>query len=91
MAPGPAGNFDTHARSRQVAPITPIKWLQELAVFKSRTNVALLEAQDQAARLQDEANVTQKRYDTVRACVCVYELWRGRIRGDMAKQGDLIR
>ncbi|GAX73708.1 hypothetical protein CEUSTIGMA_g1161.t1 [Chlamydomonas eustigma] len=37
--------------------------LQELTVFKSRTNVALLEAQDQASRLKDEAKDTERRYN----------------------------
>lgn len=39
--------------------------LQELAVFKSRNNVALLEAQDMANRLREEANTAQNKYDLV--------------------------
>jgi hypothetical protein len=33
-------------------------------VFKSRTQVALLEAQDQASRFKDEAEATRKRCGT---------------------------
>jgi hypothetical protein len=37
-------------------------------VFKSRTNVALLEAQDQSSRLKEEADALQRKYDLVRKC-----------------------
>lgn len=36
--------------------------LSELTVFKSRTDVALLQAQEQASRLQQEAAAAEKRY-----------------------------
>jgi hypothetical protein len=36
--------------------------LQEVALFKSRMDVALLQAQEQAGRLQNEAEQLQKRY-----------------------------
>ena len=39
--------------------------MKELAVFKSRNNVALLEAQDMANRLREEANTAQNKYDLV--------------------------
>ena len=34
-------------------------------MFKSRNNVALLEAQDMASRLREEANTAQNKYDLV--------------------------
>ena len=36
-------------------------------MFKSRTNVALLEAQDQSSRLREEADTTQQKYELVSA------------------------
>jgi hypothetical protein len=37
----------------------------QVAVFKSRTDVALLQAQDLASRLESELEAAKKKYDTV--------------------------
>ncbi len=51
------------ARARQAQLTTA---LQELVVFRNRTEVALLTTQDQARRLEEEVEATRKRYDAVR-------------------------
>ncbi len=38
----------------------------QITVFKSRTEVAMLQAQDQASRLEAELEATKKKYDAVR-------------------------
>ncbi|KAJ9522752.1 hypothetical protein QJQ45_019838 [Haematococcus lacustris] len=41
--------------------------MQEVTIFKSRTNVAKLEAQDQASRLESELQASRKKYNDVGA------------------------
>ncbi|GLI62231.1 hypothetical protein VaNZ11_004797 [Volvox africanus] len=48
------------ARARQAQLTTA---LQELVMFRNRTEVALLTSQDQARRLEEEVDATRKRYD----------------------------
>ncbi|GIL89869.1 hypothetical protein Vretimale_17992 [Volvox reticuliferus] len=48
------------ARARQAQLTTA---LQELVMFRKRTEVALLTSQDQARRLEEEVDATRKRYD----------------------------
>lgn len=49
---------ETRARQQQLNSV-----LQELVVFRNRTEVALLTSQDQARRLEEELEATKKRYD----------------------------
>jgi hypothetical protein len=41
----------------------------QITVFKSRTDVAMLQSQDQLARLEEELVVTRAKYDKVRVSV----------------------
>lgn len=45
--------------------LTKLNVCLQITVFKSRTDVAMLEAQDQVARLQEELVVARSKYDKV--------------------------